>query len=63
MEQNGITKVAFPRMGDPAVIPLWFGEGDRVTPSFIRDAAKQALDDGQTFYAHTSGPVPPTPAP
>ena len=32
------------------VIPLWYGEGDMVTPSFIRDAAKRALDDGQTFY-------------
>jgi aspartate aminotransferase len=32
------------------VIPLWFGEGDLVTPGFIRDAAKRALDDGRTFY-------------
>ena len=32
------------------VIPLWFGEGDLVTPAFIRDAAKRALDDGRTFY-------------
>ena len=32
------------------IIPLWFGEGDLVTPAFIRDAAKQALDDGHTFY-------------
>ena len=32
------------------VIPLWYGEGDMVTPTFIRDAAKQALDDGLTFY-------------
>jgi aspartate/methionine/tyrosine aminotransferase len=35
-------------LGD--VIPLWFGEGDIVTPPFIRDAAKQALDEGTTFY-------------
>lgn len=35
-------------LGD--VIPLWFGEGDVVTPPFIRDAAKAALDDGLTFY-------------
>lgn len=55
LEQNGITAVAFPRLGDPAVIPLWFGEGDLVTPPFIRDAAKQALDEGNTFYVHTSG--------
>ncbi|MCY1667413.1 pyridoxal phosphate-dependent aminotransferase [Rhizobium sp. SL86] len=32
------------------VIALWYGEGDMVTPSFIRDAAKKALDDGETFY-------------
>ena len=55
MRQNGITRVAFSRFDDPRVIPLWFGEGDRVTPKFIRDAATQALDDGQTFYVHTSG--------
>ena len=55
LEQNGITKVAFQRLDDPAVIPLWFGEGDAVTPAFIREAAKRALDDGQTFYTHTRG--------
>ena len=55
LDQNGITKVAFPRLDDPAVIPLWFGEGDAVTPAFIREAAKTALDEGQTFYAHTRG--------
>ena len=55
LEQNGITRVAFPRLDDPAVIPLWFGEGDVVTPAFIREAAKRALDDGQTFYTHTRG--------
>lgn len=55
LDQNGITAVALPRLGDPSVIPLWFGEGDLVTPRFIRDAAKQALDDGHTFYDHTRG--------
>jgi len=55
LEQNGITSVAFTRMGDPKVIPLWFGEGDIVTPNFIRDAAKKALDEGETFYVHTRG--------
>lgn len=55
LEQNGITKVAFKRMGDPKVIPLWFGEGDTVTPDFIREATKKALDEGQTFYSHTRG--------
>ncbi|MCB1684619.1 MAG: aminotransferase class I/II-fold pyridoxal phosphate-dependent enzyme [Pseudomonadales bacterium] len=55
LQQNGITKVAFRRMGDPAVIPLWFGEGDSPTPVFVREAAKAALDAGQTFYSHTRG--------
>ncbi len=55
LEQNGITRVALPRIGDPKVIPLWFGEGDLVTPAFIRDAAKRALDEGHTFYTHTRG--------
>ncbi|TPK90898.1 aminotransferase class I/II-fold pyridoxal phosphate-dependent enzyme [Mesorhizobium sp. B2-4-12] len=35
-------------LGD--VIALWYGEGDMVTPSFIRDAAKAAFDEGLTFY-------------
>ena len=56
LEQNGITRVALPRIDDPNVIALWFGEGDLVTEGFIRDAAKQALDDGDTFYPR------PTPA-
>lgn len=55
LEQNGITKVAFKRIDDPKVIPLWFGESDTVTPDFIREATKKALDDGQTFYSHTRG--------
>ena len=55
LEQNGITAVAFPRINDPSVIPLWFGEGDEVTAPYIRDAAKTALDDGETFYVHTRG--------
>ena len=55
LEQNGITRVALPRIDDPDVIALWLGEGDRATEGFIRDAAKQALDDGDTFYAHTRG--------
>jgi aspartate/methionine/tyrosine aminotransferase len=55
LEQNGITGVALPHLGDPEIIPLWFGEGDRVTPSFIRERAKRALDEGDTFYTHTRG--------
>jgi aspartate aminotransferase len=32
------------------VISLWYGEGDLITPPFIREAAKAALDRGMTFY-------------
>lgn len=49
LKQNGITKTAFQRLGDPDVIPLWFGEGDLATPSLIRDEAKIALDSGRNL--------------
>lgn len=55
LEQNGITRVALPRLNDPAVIPLWFGEGDEVTAGPVRQAAQDALQDGLTFYDHTRG--------
>lgn len=32
------------------VVPLWYGEGDVVTPAFVREAAKAAMDAGKTFY-------------
>ena len=37
------------------LIPLWFGEGDDVTPPFIRDAAATALHRGETFYGPNRG--------
>ncbi len=37
------------------LIPLWFGEGDEVTPAFIRDAAAAALQRGETFYGPNRG--------
>jgi aspartate/methionine/tyrosine aminotransferase len=37
------------------VIKLTSGEPDFVTPSHIREAAKKALDEGNTFYTPTSG--------
>lgn len=55
LEPNGIGRVAFAGLGQPDVIPLWFGETDLVTPAFIRAAAKQALDDGHTFYDQARG--------
>jgi aspartate/methionine/tyrosine aminotransferase len=58
LEPNGIGLVAMLGLGEPDLIPLWFGESDLVTPSFIREAAKQALDDGKTFYSQSRG-IPP----
>ena len=37
------------------LVALWFGEGDDVTPAFIRDAAAAALSRGETFYGPNRG--------
>ncbi|BDA83416.1 aminotransferase [Aureimonas sp. SA4125] len=37
------------------VIPLWTGEGDVPTPSFIADAAARSLAAGETFYTWQRG--------
>ncbi len=50
-----IREVANAGIGRPDVLKFWFGEGDHVTPSFIRAAAKNALDAGETFYNHNLG--------
>jgi aspartate/methionine/tyrosine aminotransferase len=58
LELSGITRVAAGALGDPEVVPLWFGESDIVTPDFIRAAAKRALDEGRTFYNYPRGILP-----
>ncbi len=55
LEANGIGQVSSLALGEPDVIALWFGESDLVTPAFIREAAKKALDDGKTFYTNARG--------
>lgn len=57
LKLNGIGKVAHTALGERDVIPLWFGEGDLITPEFIREAAKKALDEGKTFYNYARGMV------
>ena len=37
------------------LIPLWVGEGDLPTPSFISEAATRSLAAGETFYTYQSG--------
>ena len=55
LKPNGIGEVSSLGLGRPDIIPLWFGESDVVTPAFIRDATKKALDDGKTFYTFVRG--------
>ena len=55
LEDSGIRKIAHLGMGDPDVIPLWFGEPDMPTPDFIIDACDRALRDGHTFYTPNLG--------
>jgi aspartate/methionine/tyrosine aminotransferase len=50
-----IREVANAGIGRADVLKFWFGEGDQVTPEFIRAAAKAALDAGATFYSHNLG--------
>jgi aspartate/methionine/tyrosine aminotransferase len=50
LSSDNIAGIAHLAAGLGGVIPLWYGEGDQVTAPFIREAAKQALDAGLTFY-------------
>src|SRR5690242_1322318 len=55
MPFSKIAQVAMPGLGDPSVIPLWFGESDVPTPAFICDAAADAMRAGHTFYTFKRG--------
>ena len=50
-----IREIANAAMGRTDVAAFWFGESDRATPGFIRAAAKDSLDLGQTFYTQNLG--------
>jgi aspartate aminotransferase len=50
-----IAEISALGMGDPAVLPLWYGEGDLPTPDFIGAAATAALQAGHTFYTYKAG--------
>jgi aspartate/methionine/tyrosine aminotransferase len=58
LDLSGIMKISALGLGNPDILPLWFGETDLVTPKFIRNAATQALEDGKTFYTHARGILP-----
>jgi aspartate/methionine/tyrosine aminotransferase len=44
-----------PAWGRDDVLAFWFGESDEVTPDFIRQAAIESLQRGETFYSHNLG--------
>ena len=58
LRPSQIREVANAGFGVENVLPFWFGESDRVTPQFIRDAASEALGAGATFYTHNLGIAP-----
>uniref|UniRef100_UPI00374DB7EE aminotransferase class I/II-fold pyridoxal phosphate-dependent enzyme n=1 Tax=Rhodoferax sp. TaxID=50421 RepID=UPI00374DB7EE len=55
LEESKIREVANAGMGRSDVLAFWFGESDEVTPEFIRRAAIESLERGETFYAHNLG--------
>jgi aspartate/methionine/tyrosine aminotransferase len=55
LEESKIREVANAGMGRSDVLAFWFGESDEVTPDFIRQAAIESLQEGETFYAHNLG--------
>ncbi|WP_376742291.1 pyridoxal phosphate-dependent aminotransferase [Ensifer canadensis] len=56
--ESGIVEVVNYARGRDGLIPLWVGEGDLSTPTFISEAASEALLAGETFYTWQRG-IPP----
>jgi len=55
LEESKIREVANAGMGRSDVLAFWFGESDEATPDFIRQAAMDSLQRGETFYSHNLG--------
>ena len=55
LEESRIREVANAGIGRDDVLAFWFGESDEVTPAFIRDAAVESMQRGETFYSHNLG--------
>ncbi|MCU4178931.1 pyridoxal phosphate-dependent aminotransferase [Bosea sp. BH3] len=53
--ESGIVEVMNYGRLRQGLIPLWVGEGDLPTPSFIADAAARSLAAGETFYTWQRG--------
>ena len=55
LQASRIRDVANAGLGRSDVLAFWFGESDEVSPDFIRQAAIDSLQSGETFYAHNLG--------
>ncbi|WP_038360436.1 pyridoxal phosphate-dependent aminotransferase [Bosea sp. 117] len=55
LPESGIVEVMNYGRERPGMIPLWAGEGDLPTPSFISEAATRSLAAGETFYTWQRG--------
>ncbi|MCJ0762533.1 pyridoxal phosphate-dependent aminotransferase [Variovorax terrae] len=55
LEESKIREVANAGFGRSDVLAFWFGESDEATPDFIRQAAIDSLQRGETFYSHNLG--------
>jgi len=55
LQASRIRDVANAGIGRADVLAFWFGESDEVSPDFIRQAAIDSLQQGETFYAHNLG--------
>jgi len=55
LEESKIREVANAGIGRDDVLAFWFGESDEMTPDFVRQAAIESLQRGETFYAHNLG--------
>jgi hypothetical protein len=50
-----IRELADVAFGMEGVLRLYFGESNRATPEFIKQAAARAIEDGFTFYTENAG--------
>jgi aspartate/methionine/tyrosine aminotransferase len=55
LRASKIREVANTGIGRKDVLAFWFGEPDEVTPAFIRQAAIDSLNAGETFYTQNLG--------
>ena len=55
LPESGIVEVMNYGRQREGMIPLWAGEGDLPTPSFISEAATRSLAAGETFYTWQRG--------